>query len=245
MAITSQAEKEARARKFESQTESQRKFLQNRAYQTAQIARQAIERGAIRTGKVIKKIITKRISRPIETPRGYTAAQKLASAIVRAYRPKAAGVRRAGRVGRPRGIYRNPAGVPAKQWYKIIRARRRAAQIAAEERVARYQQALMKRGLSPEITQRLTEQAQMRQLQQVQAEMPQEITSRMPQIQAQTPQESNIWQRQVQIPVQPQENGRFNSIWRGRQVAPAIVEEVDILGNRVLRPISRPESFWN
>lgn len=123
-------------------------------------------------------------------------------------------------VGRPRGNYKNPAGVPAQVWYKIQRQQRRLAQVRAEQIAIARQQELAKQGISPNLVRNIQMQRQMQPVQQMPQQVPQPTVAQ-PQVQQNMPQRS-IWNRQ------------------GFQDT-----EVDILGNVRQVTRGRPESFWN
>jgi len=80
--------------------------------------------------------------------------------------------RQTGKVGRPPGRYKNPAGVPAQVWYKIQRQQKRLATIQAEQIQAQRLKALAQRGISPQQVQQIEIQRQM-QMQQTQQIQPQ------------------------------------------------------------------------
>jgi len=200
--------------------EAKRGIRKERVEQIKQIPKQ-FKRAVVKSSKTLKFI-----QRNIKAiPKGKVASKQFSSNLMRMFGGTSQGQKVTGKVGRPKGQFKNPVGVPAQVWYKIQRQQRRLAQIQAERiQQARFQ-ALAQRGISPQ-------QAQIMQQQRLQA-----------QIQAQ----QNQPQTQVQPPQQMSRDGRIMSserpsIWNRQGT---ISEEVDLMGNIKQKIYGRPESFWN
>ncbi len=90
-------------------------------------------------------------------------------------------------VGRPRGLYKNPANVPAQQWYKIQRNMRRQAALRAQQ----YAMQMMMRRTPPQPPMQYRQPVQYRQMR-----MPPQPYPQQPQ---QIPQPPSIWNRRGYI----------------------------------------------
>jgi hypothetical protein len=151
-----------------------------------------------------------------------------------------------GKVGRPRGIlkWKSPfSGQPvnAPQYYKELRAIRRIQNQKAQQIQIQQNEALARRGLTPQQLQQLNIQRQL-QTQQIQAQrqMPQRIMPQnMPQQNISQPMPPNQQIQQQAGQVRPSTQP---SIWNRQGY---IAEERDSLGNIKQRVFGRPESFWN
>ncbi len=136
-----------------------------------------------------------------------------------------------GRVGRPARVYKNPANVPAQQWYKIQRQMRRQAQMKAEQFSMQRQMDLARRGITQQQIQQQIQQPQTQQFQQQVQQMP------IQQIQQPYPQQMPIQNIEQNQPLQ-----QPPSIWARRGV---MGQERDILGNIKQKVYGLPESFFN
>jgi len=133
--------------------------------------------------KIEQSKIVKTISKSFKNQRGRPTRGNPVQKIV--YGNNSGRPRSSRGVGRPRGVYKNPANVPAAVWYKIQRQQRRLAQIRSQQISDAQIQAMARRGVPPQIAQQIQQQRMSPQPQQPQQP-----------IQPQQPQQRSIWNRQ-------------------------------------------------